>query len=131
MARFVFYQVARYTGRIDEARAMMVATLQGADVRDGASSSSALELLAEIEMLDDNVYRAVKLRAASESLRENYGGGSPPPLVDLSDIRAAACSGLGRSAVDALWEEGRAMSWEEAMAFAMKDAGAESPSPSA
>lgn len=131
LARFVFYQVARYTGRIDEARAMMVATLQGADVRDGASSSSALELLAEIEMLDDNVDRAVKLRAASESLRENYGGGSPPPLVDLSDIRAAACSGLGRSAVDALWEEGRAMSWEEAMAFAMKDAGAESPSPSA
>jgi predicted ATPase/class 3 adenylate cyclase len=129
LARFVFYQIARYTGRIDEARRMMVTTLRDADVHDGASTSTSLGLLAEIELLDDNVDRAVKLRAASESLRENYGGGSPPPLVDLSDIRTAACSGLGRTFVDALWEEGRAMSWEEAMAFAMKVAGGRSPSP--
>jgi hypothetical protein len=124
LAQFVFYQVARYTGKIDEARSIMVTTLQDADVRDGATTSSSLELLAEIEMLDDNVDRAVKLRAASESLREDYGGGSPPPLIDLSDIREAASSRLGRRSVDELWEEGRSMSWEEAVAFAVKDAGA-------
>jgi predicted ATPase/class 3 adenylate cyclase len=128
LARFVFYQVARYTGKIDEARSIMVATLQDADVRDGATTSSSLELLAEIEMLDDKVDRAVKLRAASESLREDYGGGSPPPLIDLSDIREAACSRLDPRSVHELWEEGRSMSWEEVMAFALKDAGAEPPS---
>jgi predicted ATPase len=121
LARFVFYQVARYTGKIDDARSIMATTLQEADARDGATTSSGLELLAEIEMLDDNVDRAVKLRAASESLREDYGGGSPPPLIDLSDIREAACSRLDRRTVEELWEEGRSMSWEEAIAFAMKE----------
>jgi predicted ATPase/class 3 adenylate cyclase len=125
LARFVFYQVARYTGRIDEARRIMIATLQEADSRERAAASSALELLAEIELLDEKADRAVKLRAASEALREDYGGGSPPPLIDLSDIRKEAGSILDERSVDELWEEGRSMSWEEVIAFAMKDAGAE------
>jgi tetratricopeptide (TPR) repeat protein len=62
--------------------------------------------------------RALRLAGASESLKEAAGGHAPPPLIDLPDPREAAREALGEAAVAAAWEEGRAMTLEQAVALA-------------
>jgi hypothetical protein len=42
------------------------------------------------------------------------GGHAPPPLVDLPDPREAARSALGEGVMRAAWEEGRAMTLDQA-----------------
>jgi predicted ATPase/class 3 adenylate cyclase len=65
--------------------------------------------------------RALRLAGASEAIKEVAGGHAPPPLIDLPDPREAAREALGESAVQAAWEEGRAMSLEEAISLARQE----------
>jgi tetratricopeptide (TPR) repeat protein len=62
--------------------------------------------------------RALLLGGASEAIKEAAGGHAPPPFIDLPDPREAAQEALGEAAVAAAWEEGRAMSLEQAVALA-------------
>ena len=66
--------------------------------------------------------RALRLGGASEAIKETAGGHAPPPLIDLPDPREAAREVLGESAVAAAWEEGRAMTLEQAVALAREQA---------
>jgi hypothetical protein len=66
--------------------------------------------------------RALRLGGASEAIKEAAGGHAPPPLIDLPDPREAAREVLGESAVAAAWEEGRAMTLEQAVALAREQA---------
>jgi predicted ATPase len=66
--------------------------------------------------------RALRLGGASEAIKESAGGHAPPPLIDLPDPRVAARDALGDAAVvAAAWEEGRAMSLEQAVAYARRE----------
>ena len=65
--------------------------------------------------------RAVRLAAASSAIKESAGGAAPPQFVDLPDPRIAARASLGEGEIRALWEEGRAMTLEEALAYARED----------
>ena len=66
--------------------------------------------------------RALRLAGASEAIKEAAGGHAPPPLIDLPDPREAAREALGKAAVEAAWEEGRAMTLDQALAFARQEA---------
>jgi predicted ATPase/class 3 adenylate cyclase len=66
--------------------------------------------------------RALRLGGASEAIKEMAGGHAPPPLIDLPDPREAALEALGEAAVAAAWEEGRAMTFEQAVAYARREA---------
>lgn len=64
---------------------------------------------------------AIKLAGASESLRERVGG--PPGAIGgllEGDPAAEARANLPEEAADRAWDEGRAMSVDEAVAFARK-----------
>ncbi len=65
----------------------------------------------------------VRLAGASEAIKEAAGGHAPPPFIDLPDPRDAAREALGDAAVQAAWEEGRAMSLDQAVAYARGSAG--------
>ncbi|MDQ4005595.1 MAG: AAA family ATPase [Actinomycetota bacterium] len=62
--------------------------------------------------------RALRLSGASEAIKEAAGGQAPPPLIDLPDPREAAGESLAEEVVKAAWEEGRAMTLEDALAYA-------------
>jgi hypothetical protein len=63
------------------------------------------------------------MRGAAEASREIYGGGSPPPLIDLSDVRAAARVALDDERIEEAWQEGKAMSPDDALAYVLKEFG--------
>jgi tetratricopeptide (TPR) repeat protein len=65
--------------------------------------------------------RALRLGGASEAIKEAAGGHAPPALIDLPDPRVAARAVLGDAAVDAAWEEGRAMTLDQAVAYAREE----------
>jgi predicted ATPase/class 3 adenylate cyclase len=69
---------------------------------------------------------AIRLAAASESLRERAGGGPPPGFGGFleGDPVADARTNLPEDVAQRAWEEGRAMTVEEAVALAREKAGA-------
>jgi predicted ATPase/class 3 adenylate cyclase len=66
--------------------------------------------------------RAVRLGGASAAIKEAAGGHAPPPFIDLPDPREPARDTLGDAAVAAAWEEGQAMTLEQALAYAREEA---------
>ena len=66
---------------------------------------------------------AVRLAGASDAIKKAAGGHAPPPFIDLPDPRDAAREVLSDAAVDAAWEEGQAMTLEQALAYARSSDG--------
>jgi predicted ATPase/class 3 adenylate cyclase len=58
----------------------------------------------------------IRLAGAADRLKEEAGGEPPPALVGVEDPRDVARESLTEDRIAALWEEGRAMSVEEALA---------------
>jgi hypothetical protein len=117
LARFVEFQIARYTGRYDDARAYM--RLYGTEWgRQDTEAMASVELIAEIDLLEGNLENAVRLAAAGAAFRAEYGGGSPDALVDLSDMRAIARRTMDPGRVEELWAEGWALSRDDALQLA-------------
>jgi len=77
-----------------------------------------LDNIAAIDTAEGRHLRAVRLAGASEAIKEAAGGHAPPPFIDLPDPREPAREILGEAAVTAAWEEGRAMTLEQAVAYA-------------
>ena len=119
--RFVYFQIARLTGNVDEAYRITRLTLE--DVRlsdDFAAYSAVIEMLMAIESMRGRHESALRMGGAAEAMRTLYGGGSPPPLLDFANPRPAAAKALGPERSAELWDEGRAMSVGEALAAARK-----------
>lgn len=74
-------------------------------------------LAAQASVLGQHL-RALRIGGASEAIKETAGGHAPPPLIDLPDPREAARLTLNEAAVQAAWQEGRAMTLEQALAYA-------------
>jgi len=80
-----------------------------------------LDNLAAKASVEGHHLRALRLAGASEAIKETAGGHAPPPLIDLPDPRQAAREALGDAAVTAAWEEGRAMTLDQALAYARQE----------
>jgi hypothetical protein len=121
VARFVFFQVARFSGERTEAYRYLLGFQDDADILGHiGSTQSTMELLSSLELESGNYEEAVRLGGAAESLRETYGGGSPQALVEVEDPRPTARAVLGEKTTEELWEEGLAMSPGEAIAYLRK-----------
>jgi predicted ATPase/class 3 adenylate cyclase len=80
-----------------------------------------MDNLAAKASAEANHLRALRLAGASEAIKEAAGGHAPPPLIDLPDPREAARQALSDAAVEAAWNEGRAMTLEQAFALAREE----------
>jgi tetratricopeptide (TPR) repeat protein len=120
-ARFVVIQALRFSGRNEEAleRALPITELS-LEHNDLTGVAGGLDGLADIEWHLERHERAVTLAGAADAIKEAIGGGAPSTLVDAIDVRAAALDLLGETETNNAWERGRAMSPEEATAFAAK-----------
>ena len=120
LALFVQFQVARHTGRYEEAREFMRVYGTDSRGRENTEAMASVELIAEIDLLEGNMEHAVRLAAAGAAFREEYGGGSPAALVELSDVRGIATETLGPERVEELWAEGWALSRDDALKLAFE-----------
>jgi tetratricopeptide (TPR) repeat protein len=80
-----------------------------------------LDNLAAKASAEGNHLRALRLGGASEAIKEAAGGHAPPPLIDLPDPRETAREALLDAAVTAAWEEGRAMTLDQAVSYARQE----------
>jgi len=108
---------------MDTARARFMETL-AIEEAFGERTGLALSLdnLADLEITEGNADRAMRLAGASEAIKEGVGGQAPPDLITLPDPKERARPLLSEEEVRAAWEEGRAMSFEEAIAYAREPA---------
>jgi hypothetical protein len=91
--------------------------------KDAVGMSWVLEFQADAEIAVGRPRRGLKLAAAAARMRSEYGGGAPPPLLDLEDPRELVTGELSDETIDELWSEGQQMTIEEALAYARKDGG--------
>lgn len=92
------------------------------ELRDKTGIVYGLLGMAGVAALRGQPARAARLWGASEILREVFGLPLTPMVRDHYDYEgylAAARAGLGEAAFDAAWSEGRAMSPEQAIEYAL------------
>jgi predicted ATPase/class 3 adenylate cyclase len=84
-----------------------------------------LDNLAALEIRLGHPVRALRLGGAAEALKESAGGQVPPEFADLPDPRHAVCRSLSEERIASAWQEGRAFTLDEAVAFARVDLASE------
>jgi predicted ATPase/class 3 adenylate cyclase len=103
------------------ARSFLEALDNDEDIGNRTGMAIVLDNLAAKASAEGNHVRALRLGGASDAIKEAAGGHAPPPLIDLPDPREAARDALGDAAVEAAWEEGRAMTLDQALAYARQE----------
>ncbi|MGH2787747.1 MAG: ATP-binding protein [Actinomycetota bacterium] len=123
LSDYVLVQVDRIAGNYEGARQkLMVQLLEEPELlKDISSFSSYLEVLADLEIATGHVRRGLKLASGAFKLRTEYGGGAPPPLLDLEDPKELARVALSPAEIEAAWEEGARFSLDEILTYARKD----------
>jgi predicted ATPase/class 3 adenylate cyclase len=110
-------------GDVDTARSSILEVLETVasfGYRTGAAIS--LDNLAAEASTRGNHARAVRLRGASQALKDASGGRPPPEFVDQRDPRLDARITMSEEWINAEWNEGMAMSLEEVVAYAREEA---------
>jgi hypothetical protein len=80
-----------------------------------------LEALARLEAAQGNLGRAVRLLGKGEELRESIGFPMDSHTsAEHGPVMATARAALGEEAFAAAWVEGRAMTLEDAVAYALE-----------
>ncbi len=112
-------RAAFQAGDIAEARRSFLETID-VYVRLGNRTGIAIALdnLAAQANAQGDPVQAIRLGGASTAVKEAAGGEAPPVLVDLPDPREGARSTLSEEQIRAAWEEGRAMTVDQALALA-------------
>jgi hypothetical protein len=114
--------LALRTGDLQRARAAAVQSLEGGLSIGGQEwSAVAIQGLAVLAIREGNVERGVQLAGAVDRLRELAGGEAPRAIVLLEEPLDLARGKLPPERIDSLWEEGRAMTLDEAVALARED----------
>ena len=86
-------------------------------------TSRILFMFAALETAEGRYERGVRLWGAAERLQEELGGGSwPEATMKVGDPVDLARSAIGEDAVEKGLSEGRAMTVDEAIRFARRDA---------
>jgi predicted ATPase/class 3 adenylate cyclase/tetratricopeptide (TPR) repeat protein len=92
------------------------------EVGDKRGAAYSLEAFAYLAVKADTEQRAARLWAAAAALREAIGSPLPPNDREEQESKIAmAKEALGEAAFAAAWEEGRAMTWEQAAAYALEE----------
>jgi predicted ATPase/class 3 adenylate cyclase len=122
LGEFVLMQIDRIDGNYEKVLALIREVLERPESqKDAVGISSLLEIQANIEIAIGRPRRGLKLAAAGDHMRTEYGGGAPPPLLNLEDPRALVAGVLSEETIENIWSEGRQMSLEESLAYAQKD----------
>jgi predicted ATPase/class 3 adenylate cyclase len=115
--------IALRRGDLDRARTETFVSLDGAIDMGGRDwAAVALQALAVLAIRGEDPERGVRLAGASARLREEAGGEAPAAVVGLEDPLELASHSLPGDRIDVLWEEGRSMDWDEALAYARQEA---------
>ena len=123
MTAFIRYQGLRFTGRYEEASEMMLGMFdRTGESLDPASLSSLLDTLSDAWINRGRMETALRLSGASQKIKEEVGGSAPVTLIRPTDVRALAAKALSQDEIDALWNEGRQMTPQEAIVLARKEA---------
>jgi hypothetical protein len=85
-------------------------------------SAVAMKGLAILAIREGDPERGVRLAAAAARANEVAGYEAPPSIVGLDDPLELVKDTLSQERIDDLWREGRAMSFDEALAYARQDA---------
>ncbi len=113
--------IARHTGDMKEARRTYQETIKGwQDWGNRSAIANQLECFAFIAIAEEEPQRAIKLLGAAEALREKISS----PMTDYEQIEydkevAQLRSLLTESDFNPLWAEGRALTMEPAIEFAL------------
>jgi non-specific serine/threonine protein kinase len=113
--------VARATGEYDRAASLLrQALVLQREIAGRQGVVECLEELAAVLMLQLRADVAARLLSAAAALRDAIGSPLPPESLlssehQLDSPRAA----LGTAGFEAAWNTGRAMSWEQAVAYAL------------
>jgi tetratricopeptide (TPR) repeat protein len=123
MIRSELAHIDRYEGQLDKAEAAYRETiLQWKRLGHRAAVAHQLESFATIAHARQDGLRAARLYGAAEALRERIGIAMTPieqAEYDLEIVRLKA--GIDGKVVPEAWKEGRAMTLEQAVAFALED----------
>jgi predicted ATPase/class 3 adenylate cyclase len=124
LGEFIMLQVNRHEGRYDDALQMLRESIGRRETQlDISSLSSLVELMADTEIAVGNNRRGLTLAAAASSLRREYGGGAPAPLLDLQDPRELMTGKMPVSEIESIWQEGEQLAPDEIVAYAQKASG--------
>jgi predicted ATPase/two-component SAPR family response regulator len=91
------------------------------ELGDKLYTSRGLECLAAVVSMRGDHGRAARLFGAGEALREAIGASVPFHLVDYDGAIAGARDTLGEEAFAAAWAQGREMTMEQAVAYALDE----------
>lgn len=126
LGEFVLMQIDRIAGNYESVLALIREVLERPETpKDAVGISSLLEIQANTEIAIGRHRRGLKLAAAAAHLRTEYGGGAPPPLLDLEDPIALVADVFSKETIESIWSEGQQMSLEETYAYSLKDGGAD------
>ena len=118
-------RIARLRGDTEQAAAVTRASLVlSRDLGARGNLAVGFESLAWIARVDGDHGRAVRLLGAADALRRALGRPITRELRKGRDEdRAVARAALGQDAFETAWAEGRAMTLEQAVAYALDEAG--------
>jgi non-specific serine/threonine protein kinase len=92
------------------------------ELEDKEGAAKSLEGLAACAIKQRQLERAARLSGAAQRAREAIGAPLPPPeQYDHDHQVALSRTGLGNAAFTAFWAEGRAMTLEQAIEYALED----------
>lgn len=118
---FILLQADRFSG---DFRAALERTLSesylGTFASDLVALSSIVELIAAVAVKTGEADIGARLGGAADRFKEDAEGGAPPALIQADDVRELALAALPEEEVARLWDEGRSLSPEEAIALALK-----------
>jgi predicted ATPase/class 3 adenylate cyclase len=122
LGQYIEFQVERFAGNYAKSRELLVEMLQDPEAKKDISGlSSWVELLGDVEIAMGRPRRGLRLAAAGSALRTEYGGGAPPPLLEMEDPMKLVSGVLTETEVEENWQEGLQMSPDEILAYALKD----------
>jgi predicted ATPase/class 3 adenylate cyclase len=122
MIQSEFAHMDRFEGYIDKAEQAYCKTiLEWQRLGHRAAVANQLECLAFVALSHEQEDRAVKLLGAAESLRERINiQMSPFERIEYEKHVSELKNGLDEKAFSNLWSEGRSMTMEQAVAFAVE-----------
>src|ERR687892_1194860 len=122
VALYALGRTAMEQGDLDVAEASFVEALtHDAAVGNRTGIGVILDNLAAKAGIEGDHLRALRLGGASEAIKEAAGAQAPPEFLGLPDPRQEARGVLGEAAIAAAWNEGRAMTIEQTVAYAREE----------
>jgi hypothetical protein len=122
--RYAIGRTAAESGDLVTATEQFLHTLgESVELGDRTGMALSLDNLVFLENAKGRAQRAMQLAGFSQTIKEQVGGEAPPELLLLLDPWESARQFLSEEEMKAAWEEGRAMTLEQALAFARADDG--------